>query len=87
MPEMVDDAKDELESNWKAAAAYGGATYMGSNVAGPIGRGAGALAAGTYVGGQTGNAMSAIGMGESLAMLLGGVMGGNQANSATGTEL
>lgn len=85
MPEVLEDAQDTAESNWKPALAYGLATGFGGNAAGPLGHGAGALLAGSYVGGSRGNAMASIGGGEALAMLLrsGGGNGGGSSSGVT----
>jgi len=84
MPEIVDDAKEEAKNNWKPALAYGLATGVGRNAFGPIGQGAGALAAGSYVGGSKGDTITIIGAGDALASLMSGGMntsGGNSGGS------
>lgn len=70
MPEIVDDTKDELEGALVPGVAYGLGTGVGRSALGPVGHSAGAVIAGAYTGGQTGNAMSAIGLGEGIAMLM-----------------
>lgn len=70
MPEVVDDLSNEVQSNWKDMAAFGLATGLGSNMLGPLGYGAGAVAAGTYAGGSNGNAMTTIGGGLAIERLI-----------------
>lgn len=86
MPEIVDDVTDGATDNWKGAAIYGFGTGLGRNFMGPIGHGAGALVAGSYQGGSTGDAMVQIGGGEALAMLLSGGNGGSSNARSSGVK-
>lgn len=81
MPEIVDDAKETTEDNWKPAVAYGLASGVGGSMLGPVGEGAGALAAGSYVGGEKGDTIAYMGGGTALKNLLnsGGSGGGNNS--------
>lgn len=80
MPEVIDDTKREVSQNWKGGLAYGLGIGFGQQMLGPIGHAAGGTLAGAYVGGDTGNAMTSIAMGEGLAMLL-----NSGGNSQTGS--
>lgn len=81
MPEIVDDAKDSVENNWKPALAYGLATGVGSRF-GPLGEGAGAVAAGSYIGGEKGSTITMIGGGQAVRNLL--AMGGGSSGGSSG---
>lgn len=80
MPELVDEAKDEVEDGWKGAVAFGAATGVGGAF-GPIGEAAGAVAAGTYRGGTVGSAMTEIGGGNAIRRLIQSGMGGGSGGS------
>ncbi len=86
MPEIVDDAKDEAMANWKPALAYGLATGVGRNAFGPLGQGAGALAAGAYVGGQKGDTITIVGAGDALASMM-NMSGGSSSQESSVTEV
>lgn len=88
MPEIVDDTRDGLESNWKPALAYGAGTGIGRNAFGPLGHGAGALVSGSYVGGTKGNTMASIGMGEAIAQIIaGGAGAAGGSGGSTGSDV
>lgn len=81
MPEVIDDAKETVTSNWKGGVAYGLGIGFGQQMFGPVGHAAGGTLAGSYIGGSEGNAVAQIAMGEGIAMLLNS--GGGGANSQT----
>lgn len=87
MPSPVDKTKDELDDNWKPMLAYGLGTGVGGSVAGPVGRGAGALVAGAYTGGSVGNAMTVIGGGETIGTLISGMFGGGGNQGGSGASV
>lgn len=82
MPEVpdADDVKNEASGALADGAVYGLATGLGGSVAGGLGHAAGGVGAGASIGGQKGETLSTLAVGEGLRQLLmsGGGGGGSQ---------
>lgn len=85
MPEVVETASDGLTDNFGRSAAAAGGLIGGSMFLGPtIGMPLGGVAAGTYLGGQTGAIVAGSGILLGLASLLfGPVLGGRSAGATS----